>query len=115
MIKDNKYRIKHKFRDDTYKKYKKKVNMTYTELLAWFRNPCSKKASLNRNPIKRNLQLLKTPRIKWTMKHIRWANKTIGFIKRMKKVKAGKPVSKACPFSKKTISLKNWGYDPNKK
>lgn len=114
MNRNDKYRIKHKYRDDIYRKYKKSVNMTFRQLLTWSKSDCSKKASINRNPIKRNLQLLKTPRTKWTMKHIRWANKTISFISRMKKVKAGKPVSKKCPFSRKTISLMNWAYNPNK-
>ena len=50
----NKFRIKHKIIDDTYKKYNNIVNMSYIQLLSWSKNKCSKMASLSRNPIKRN-------------------------------------------------------------
>lgn len=101
--------------EGAYKRYHKAVNMTFIELLRWARNPCSRRASLSRRPIRHNLKLLKTPRHKWNMYHVRWANKTVNFISRMKMVKAGKPIGADCPFSRKTISLKNWGYDPNKR
>ena len=54
----------------TYLKYKRSVNMTYTELLRWSKNRCSYKASLNRKPINRNLRLLKKPKIQWNSKDI---------------------------------------------
>lgn len=99
---------------DVYRKYHCVVNMSFKELLRWARNPCSRMASLSRRPIKHNLELLKTPSHKWNMKHVRWANKTIAFISRMKKVSGGRIISSDCPYSKKTISLKNWAFDPNK-
>ncbi len=46
-------------RDEVYKKYKASVNMSYSEFKKWSESECSKKASLNRAPIKRNLTLLK--------------------------------------------------------
>ena len=100
--------------NEVYAKYKKETNMSYKELKAWSKNPCSKKASLNTGPIKRNLELLSTKKESWTKKHVTWANKTIAFNSRMQKMPKGKPVSKDCDISKRDISLKNWAYDPNK-
>ena len=98
--------------NDTYKKYKDKVNMTYTELMIWSKNRCSKKASLNREPIKRNLKLLKKNKSKWNLRDVQEAKKTISFISRMKKVKSGEFVCKN--LSKRDISLLNWGFNPYK-
>lgn len=98
--------------DRTYKKYKGKVNMTFTELKIWSKNLCSKKASLNRKPIKRNLRLLKKNKSDWNMNDVQDAKKTISFISRMKKVKPGKIVCKN--LSKRDISLLNWGFNPYK-
>lgn len=71
-------------------------------------------ASLDRQPIKRNLMLLGTSKNQWTDKHIKEAKKQISFEKRHRKGKAGKPV-KECGISKRTIARKNWAYDPNKR
>jgi hypothetical protein len=49
----------------------------------------------------------------WTKQDIADAKKTIAFVARMKKVKAGKKI-KGCGMSKRTISLLNWSYDPRK-
>lgn len=100
--------------EKVYSKYKKETNMSFKELKKWSEHPCSKKASLNSGPIKRNLELLSTEKESWTDKHITWANKTIAFNARMQKMPKGKPTSKDCPWSKRDISLKNWAYDPNK-
>lgn len=98
-----------------YDKYYRSVNMSYPELSRWSLSPCSRKASLDRKPINRNLRLLSKPLSSWTSYDASEANKTISFIARMKKVKDGRNVSKDCPYSKKFISLKNWAYDPRKK
>ena len=37
--------------DEVYKKYHDTVNMSYSELEAWSKTECSKKASLDRGPI----------------------------------------------------------------
>jgi len=97
-----------------YEKYKQTVNMSFSELLKWGATNCSKKASLNRSPIRRNLILLSKPKSKWSPVDIKNANKTIAFISRMKKVKPGK-IIKGCGLSKRDISLKNWAYNPKKK
>lgn len=100
-----------------YDDYMKAVNMTYSELKAWSETECSKLASLDRSPINRNLELLETNKDEWTNKHFEWAGKTIAFINRMRENTAGESViddnGRDCG-SKKTISLKNWAFDPNK-
>lgn len=95
-----------------YKKYKDSVNMSYSELKKWSQDPCSKKASLDRKPIKRNLRLLRKEMNEWNTKDIQDSKKTIAFNARMRKVKKGKPVCNG--LSKRDISLKNWAYDPMK-
>ena len=100
-----------------YDDYMNAVNMNYSELKAWSETECSKLASLDRSPINRNLELLETNKDEWTNKHFEWAGKTIAFINRMRENTAGDSViddnGKDCG-SKKTISLKNWAFDPNK-
>lgn len=96
----------------TYDKYKKKTNMTFTELMIWSKNPASKAASLNRQPIYRNLTLLSKPKHNWAMRDMEEANKTISFIARMKKQPAG--ARTRFGMSKRTISLMNWGFNPYK-
>ena len=101
--------------DKIYSEYKRSVNMSYSQMKKWAANPWSRKASLTRGPIKRNLRLLKRKKSEWTKKDIRDAKKTISFNSRMKKVHRGKPVSKDIPLSKRDISLRNWAWNPNKK
>lgn len=99
--------------DQVFKQYLRSTNMSYAELEAWSKTACSRKASLDRGPIQRNLHLLSIPKSDWGEKEVVWAKKTIAFNARMKKVKAGQPV-KGCGKSKRTISLMNWAYNPNK-
>ena len=99
--------------DDVYSKYHDLVNMSYSELKAWSETDCSKKASLDRGPINRNLNLLSKKKEDWGADEVKSANRTISFISRMKNMPQGEPVSKDCP-SKRDISLKNWAYNPNK-
>lgn len=96
-----------------YDEYNKTTNMNYKEFLKWSRNPCSKKASVNRDPIKRNLTLLATPKKAWTEWHVNQAEKMLSFEARHSKQPAGKEV-KGCGVSKRTIARKNWAVDPNK-
>lgn len=99
--------------DEVYSKYHNLVNMSASELESWSKTECSKKASLTRSPINRNINLLKKKKADWTASDIRNANRTISFISRMKGAEQGEPVSEGCP-SKRDISLKNWGYNPSK-
>ena len=98
--------------DRVYDKYKRTVNMSYSELLRWSKTQCSRKASLDRSPIRRNLRLLKKPKSLWDKRDIKDANKTIYFVARMKKVKAGKPVCNG--LSRRSLALRNWAFDPKK-
>lgn len=99
--------------DEVYKKYNDTVNMSYSELKAWSETDCSKKASLDRGPINRNLNLLSKKKADWGANEVKSANRTISFVSRMKNMEQGDPVSKDCP-SKRDISLKNWAYNPSK-
>lgn len=100
-----------------YKSYRSSVNMSYSELLTWSDNPCSKLASQGMGPINRNLELLSTLKQDWTEKHYRWANMTISFIARMSNVENSNPITtkdgKTCP-SKRDISLMNWAFNRSK-
>ncbi len=99
--------------DEVYSKYKSVTNMGYAELEAWSKTECSKKASLDRSPIERNLRLLSKKKEDWTAKDVEDANRTISFVSRMKGAEQGEPAAEGCP-SKRDISLKNWAYDPSK-
>ena len=100
-----------------YEDYVRVVNMSYDELNEWAKSECSRLASLDRSPIERNLELLSTPKSEWTEKHFEWAGKTIAFVNRMRENSAGDLLVDSegndCG-SKRTISLKNWAFDPNK-
>jgi len=100
-----------------YDDYMSAVNMTYSELKAWSETECSTLASLDRSPIERNLELLQTNKADWTEKHYEDAGKTIAFINRMRENQAGDILEDSngnvCG-SKRTISLLNWAYNPNK-
>ena len=96
-----------------YKEYQDTTNMGFKEFLKWSRNPCSKKASVNRDPIKRNLVLLGTPKNAWTPWHAKEAKKMLSFEARHSQQPAGDEV-KGCGVSKRTIARKNWAVDPNK-
>lgn len=97
--------------DQVFKEYHRNVNMTCSELKRWAQNPCSKKASVSRAPIRRNIRLLCKPKKDWTAADVKDAKRTIAFNKRMKGVSRGAPASKSCP-SKRDISLKNWAWNP---
>lgn len=101
-------------RERVFSEYHRSTNMSYSTLKRWSDNPCSRKASLSREPIRRNLRLLKKNKDGWTKADVRVAKKTISFIARHKSQPSGKPVSKDCPYSRRTIALRNWAYDPLK-
>ena len=43
--------------DSVFQKYHSVTNMSYSELLAWSKDACSRKASIGRTAIRRNLLL----------------------------------------------------------
>jgi hypothetical protein len=95
--------------EEVYYKYHNLVNMSYSELLEWSKTECSKKASLSREPINRNLRLLKKRKSEWNSSDIPKANKTISYLSRAKKIKSTKEICGG--YTKNEIALKNWGYD----
>ncbi len=100
--------------DETYTEYKASVNMSYSELKRWSESKCSKRASIGRTAINRNLTLLSKKKADWTSANATEARKAIAYIARAKKQPQGKNVSEECPYSKNYIALKNWAYDRNK-
>lgn len=107
-----------KKKNKLFERFNNTINMSENEFEDWSKDPCSKKASVDRKPIKRVKKLQRKDKEDWRCKddgfnECKQAKKVISFVNRMKKVDAGKPV-KGCGESKRTISLKNWGFDPNK-
>lgn len=102
--------------DEVYSDYQEHTNMSASELENFADGECSKKASLDRAPIDRNLELLRTNKSDWTTKHIRWAKKTISFVSRMRAVEPGDPVDpESCGnASARDISLMNWAWRPDR-
>ena len=101
--------------DETYTAWRDAVNMSASELKAWDKNPCSRKASVDADAvIQRNLELLETPKANWDRRLVDNAKRTISFIARMRGAEQGEPVSQECDISKRDISLKNWAHDPSK-
>jgi hypothetical protein len=98
--------------DAVYAKYHQTVNMSASQLKSWAESDDSKKASLDRSPIKRNLRLLSKPKDEWTQADIRDTNRTVSFVSRMKGAEKGKPVDAKTKLSKRDISLRNWAYNP---
>jgi len=96
--------------NEVYKRYKKETNLTCSKMKKWAKEPCSKKASLDRRPLRRNIRLLCNPQSKWTKKDFKEAKKSISYLKRAKKIKSKNKV-KDCNMTKNQIALKNWGYD----
>lgn len=96
---------------NVHREYKKKINMNVRDLKKWDNNKCSKIIKTNtRRNIKRNIELIKTPLNKWNKKHIRWAKMIISNIKLLKKKKFKREI-KNCPLSRKTILLRNHGFN----
>jgi len=98
--------------DDIFRRYCSAVNMSYSEMLAWNKNPCSLKASLSREPVRRNLYILSLNKSDWTQLTCKKALKTISYLARAREIKSSKIV--ACGYTKNEIALKNWAYDVKK-
>ena len=99
--------------DAVFASWRASVNMSASELEAWSKNDCSRKASVDPAAvIARNLRLLKKNKDEWDSRDIKDAKRTISFIARMSKMPKGEPVGD-CP-SKRDISLRNWAYNPDK-
>jgi 2'-5' RNA ligase len=102
--------------DEAFAKFHETVNMSASELERWAETEWSRKASLSREPITRNLRLLRKRKADWTLADASGAMKTVKFVARMRGNERGEPVKidgREGP-SKRDISLKNWAFDPSK-
>lgn len=102
--------------DTAFARYHEAVNMGAAELEAWAETKWSRKASLDRTPIERNLRLLRKRKEDWTLADAATAMRTVNFVSRMRGAEQGEPVKidgREGP-SKRDISLKNWAHDPAK-
>jgi hypothetical protein len=96
--------------DEIYQRYYSLVNMSYSELLSWSKTACSRKSSLTREPIQRNLLILSLNKSDWSQSTCKKALKTISYLSRAKEIKSSKIISE-CGYTKNEIALKNWAYD----
>ena len=95
-------------RDEVFKEYKDTVNMSYSELLEWSKNPKSKLASVNRDPINRNLKLLAKKKEDWTKNDLTEAKKVIAYKARAITEGKGVVTEETKPFGRNEIALRNW-------
>lgn len=104
-------------RDEAFSKYQDATNMGYQELLQWSKNPLSRKASIGREAIRRNLRLKKKDKDQWTRKDVRDANKAVSYLARAKQITGDNNVTidgKDSGYTKNEIALKNWAYNSRK-
>ena len=95
-------------RDEVFKEYKDTINMSYSELLEWSKNPKSKLASVNRDPINRNLKLLAKKKEDWTENDLTEAKKVIAYKARAITEGKGVVTEETKPFGRNEIALRNW-------
>lgn len=102
--------------DEAFKKFHATVNMSASELEDWSKTRWSTMASLSREPIERNLRLLRKPKDQWTLADATGAMRTVSFVSRMRKGEQGEPLKDGNLEgpSKRDVSLLNWAFDPRK-
>jgi hypothetical protein len=110
---------------ETYAKWKKLVNMSYSELNRFYNSEEGKKAGLTpsqasaqgidsgRESARWILKMKKTPKSEWTPQMWKWAKKQISFISRMSGNK-GKLYDDKGRKTRKYLSLLIWGNNPEK-
>ena len=111
---------------ETYKKWKKLVNMSASSLKKYYESETGKKSGLTpkqakaaggistgRQSARWIVKMKETPVKEWTPEMWKWANKQISFISRMKG-NAGPNVDEYGNPTRKMMSLKIWGHDPLK-
>ena len=99
-----------KEKDIVFKKYSRLTNMPYSSLVNWANNPCSRKASIGRTAINRNLRLKSKSKNEWTNRDVKDAKKAISYLSRARKIKSHKIIS-SCGYTRNQIALKNWAFD----
>lgn len=101
--------------DEAYRNWRDVTNMTVNDLERWKEHPASRRASLSRAPIIRQLHLLTTPKKDWTGREVTSARRVYSFVQRMRNGEQGEDISKRFPISKRDVSLLNWGHNPTGK
>lgn len=96
--------------NNIYKEYKDITNLSCNRFKRWSKNPCSYKASLSREPIKRNIQLLCKSKSRWDSKDIEYAKRTINYLQRSSGITGGKIVE-GCGKTKNEIARMNWARE----
>lgn len=98
--------------EEYYRKYEDETNMSCSELKRWKKNPLSKKASIGREAINRNIRLQCKNKGEWGKKELKDAKKAYSYLNRAKEIEGDNYVTEK--LTKNDIALKNWAYDPNK-
>lgn len=111
--------------DETYKKWKRLVNMSASELQKFYNSEEGKEAGLSksesgklgigngRESARWILKMKNTPKNNWTPKMWEWANRQISFISRMSG-NSGSLYDEKGNKTRKHTSLLIWGHNPNK-
>ena len=111
---------------EQYKKWKKLINMSPSEIQSFIDSKEGKSAGLSRKEASKEgitsgrdsaraiIRMLKTPFKDWTENDLKWMRKQISFISRMKGVKGALKDSEGNP-TRKLLALKVWGHNPLKK
>lgn len=112
--------------NETYKKWRSLVNMSYGELKKFYESKEGKEAGLSSGEAKKQgidsgresarmvMKMKTTPRTKWTPDMWRWAKKQISFISRMSG-NQGDLYNEKGNKTRKHTSLLIWGNNPEKK
>ena len=111
---------------ESYKVWKKLINMSPKEIQSFLDSQDGKKAGLSREEASKLgitsgrdsaraiIRMLKTPFEDWSTNEFKWMNKQISFIKRMLGNKGPLNDDKGKP-TRKLLALKVWGHNPLKK
>lgn len=111
-------------KDELYKKWKKLINMSGTEIDQFLDSEEGKEAGLSRKEASAEgissgrdsgraiIRMLDLPKDKWSDNDWKWAKKQVSFISRMKAVDG--PLRKDGKRTRKTTSLMIWGHNPEK-
>lgn len=105
-----------------YKKWKKLVNMSPSELKSFMDSPLGRKAGLTyeqakklgiksgRDSAKAIIRMKNKPFNDWGKNDFDWMNRQISFISRMRGVRG--PLYKGGEPTRKLLALKIWGHNP---
>ena len=99
---------------NTYSSYNNTINMSFKELDNWSKSPPANMRYLDKKPTLKTKRLLRKPLKDWNIYDVTVANKAMKLIKGMRKGPNTIAISNKYPFSYRDITLRNWGYNPDK-